>query len=94
MGNLIEDTAYIGQEINQLCQRLEREGMDVDLVYASLLNQAAYGYANIDGSELMPAVFRETADQMERGEYKHRTTPVRPRPKLTIIEGLGSGDQN
>lgn len=88
---MIEDTSYITDEVNLLCQRLSAEGMDPDLIYACLIEQAAFGYANIDGAELMPRVFRETADQMEAGEYKLATVSIDdlPKPRLTVIEGGG-----
>lgn len=85
-----EQTAYVEQELNQLAQRLCGEGVDVDLIYATMVNQAAYGFANMEGAELMPDMFRRTADEMEAGEYKHATVVEPPRPVLTVIEGGGS----
>lgn len=87
----LEQTRYISSEVSQLCQRLCREGMDLDLIYAMLINQAAYGYGNMEGGEVMGRVFRETADEIERGEYRHATTTEPPRPSFSVIEGGRGG---
>lgn len=93
MVTLGEEITYAGHEINLLCQRLCREGVSMDAVNACLLEQAAIGMANGEHAELMPRVFRETADQMEAGEYKLATVDIgkRPRPILTVIKGGGGG---
>lgn len=85
-----EETRMVTDEINQLCQRLCREGVDIDLINACLLDQAAWGFANGEHAELMPDVLRETAEQMEAGEYTHRTAIERQPPSFTVIEGGGS----
>lgn len=86
---MIEDTRYIDTEIDALINRLQGEGMDLDLVLASLLDAAADGYANMGGAAMMSDVFRETADQMDAGEYTRKSDEEPRRPSFRVIEGGG-----
>lgn len=86
---LIGDTRYIADVIEAMCERLVSEGLDIDLVLACMLDAAASGYANMEGAERMHEVFRETADQMEAGDYRLPPIDGPRRPTLTVIEGGG-----
>lgn len=84
------ETRYIEAEIDAVCRRLISEGMDEDMIYATLLTLAAYGYANMADAPPMADVFRETADELEAGVYDY-PPHLRPRraPRLTVIQGGG-----
>jgi hypothetical protein len=85
-----EQTRYIDTEIDAVCQRLIGECLDEDMVYAALLTLAAYGYANMTEAPPMADVFRETADEIEAGEYAYPPhIQTRRAPRLTVIKGGG-----
>lgn len=69
--NYEEQTRYIDAEIDAVCQRLIGEGMDEDLIFATLLTLAAYGFANMPDAPPMAQVFRDTADELEAGEFTY-----------------------
>ncbi|MDE3811648.1 hypothetical protein I7I49_15335 [Sinorhizobium meliloti] len=86
-----EQTRYIDAEIDAVCQRLIGEGMEEDLIFATLLTLAAYGFANMPGAPPMAQVFRETADELEAGEYTYPSDALQTRrtPRFTVIKGGG-----
>lgn len=85
-----EQTRYIDAEIDAVCQRLIGEGMDEDLIFATLLTLAAYGFANMTDAPPMAQVFRETADEIDAGEYAYPPhLRTRRAPRLTVINGGG-----
>lgn len=86
-----EQTRYIDAEIDAVCQRLIGEGIDEDLIFATLLTLAAYGFANMPDAPPMAQVFRDTADELEAGEYTYPSDTLQTRrtPRFTVIKGGG-----